>query len=195
MIASGRSPRVPFFSGVPSSGRMANIHALNIRIDVRNVQSPRRAKPDSRLPQQCKENVLERRVIEGLVVSKDFVGSLSFQHIVGVFVFGIHTGHHDLVVEVGLECFDRPSPLQEHPERAHDVVERHGVDLAGLLTPETELLNVPPGEIVEIVDFVFLTPLQKLVEVELVIRHRCFRDLAFLVVDEQFGSRARFDWL
>jgi putative membrane protein len=57
---------------------------------------------------------------------------------VAAFLLGAHSRHHDLLVQIGWNCFDGSAPFHEDADSTHLLVQRDGLQVAIRLSPESE---------------------------------------------------------
>lgn len=130
---------------------MHEMEDLLFETDITHVQRDDGTQSHTSLPEDSKDRVFERGVVEFCEIIQYLLCSVAVEHLGPATLLSWDVRAHHFLIQVFGHRFDQPSPLQEHSQATHLGSERHRGEVAAFLAPHPELVQVPPSEFVQVV--------------------------------------------
>lgn len=145
------------------------------------------------MPEDRHDNVVAARALVPLEVADDLVATVGVEHLVARFVTAVDIRQFHPLSHPRFDGVDRRAELEEDAECRELPAERN--DVYVLLSPHSVLVEMPAGEIVEVVDPDLVAPLDEGVEPVLVVLQSLRAHLELAVRDVEVDSLAGRDRL
>lgn len=155
---------------------------------VLEVDRPETPEADPRVPEDRYDDVVPARALVPLEVADDLVRALGVEQFVASLLAAVDVRELHALAHPGFHGVDRRAELEEHAQRRELPAKRDDVHV--LLSPDAVPVEVPPGEVVEVVDPDLVAPLDEGVEPVLVVLERLLADLEFTVRDVEVDRLA-----
>lgn len=173
---------------------MPHLDVLLIGVIIGEIKRVNTTDAHHRVPHERDRYVLNRRVVIFFELGENVGGAVVVQHHVAGVLLGRDVWREDFLAEVLFDTVDGFQPPDEHAKGVHLGFLRDWREVAFVASPDAVTLELPPAEVVEVLDVLLVAPADKVVQTVLVSFERCLGEFVVLVREVEFQRGVGFDW-